>query len=791
MGRTGGLKSALAARVGRRARAAPAPPEHEGLRLVTAGRTAEAAEDLPLHHLQRLFALSLDLLIVVDRTGCIQSVSPSWQSVLGYRPEHLLGTAVADLVHPDDEQATRSARAAIARGEGVAQHENRYRHADGHYVWLRWTAAFDEDEGLVFGSARDVSAEREALAEADKAMQRMLDAQRVARVGSWEVDHVTGARFYTPEIYTIQALDPEADPWDVDALMASTVPEDHEAIRAGREQLAAHGAASFECRLREPADRVIRVILETVVEDGTPVLTRGTTQDITAMRENERRLAAAERVAGIGSFQWRVSDGQVTWSDGTYRLFHRDRSLPPLEQRDLEALALPEEVESSRRVLERFAQDGRPWELEFSTPDPRPDRSSRCRFKVRGEAFRVGDETFVRGTIQDVTRERRVARQQEELARLGQLALAGTDLKQLFYEICQVTVELLGTDVASVLALQDDGSLAVAAGYGFETERSGVVIDAGEDSVVSRALDADEAVVVRDWLEETRLPYFEALRAGGVRRTAVLPIRGAERAFGVLITHGRSPDQTDPAQDTAFLDALASFMATAIARQRHETEIASLAALRGRLVAENLSAEERERQRISEQLHDGALQDLLAARQDLVEAAAPGEPGMRDEMLGYARGGVERAVKLLREVVHVLHPVVLQHGGLEAAMQAATDQAARQGSFEAEVSVDPAAVGVRDQLVMSLARELLTNIAKHAEAVRVSVSLRREDDVLVLEVADDGRGLDATAVAAAPMNGHIGLASLVQRAEAVGGTLELQPGPDGRGTTALARLPLA
>jgi two-component system NarL family sensor kinase len=123
-------------------------------------------------------------------------------------------------------------------------------------------------------------------------------------------------------------------------------------------------------------------------------------------------------------------------------------------------------------------------------------------------------------------------------------------------------------------------------------------------------------------------------------------------------------------------------------------------------------------------------------------------------------------------------------------MRAAADQAARQGAFRAEVTVDPAAAGVRDELVLSLARELLNNAAKHAQADVVQVTVALRDDDLLLQVSDDGRGLDADAIAAAPMNGHIGLASLTQRVEAVGGTVDLHGSTGGRGTTVLARLPI-
>jgi two-component system NarL family sensor kinase len=164
-------------------------------------------------------------------------------------------------------------------------------------------------------------------------------------------------------------------------------------------------------------------------------------------------------------------------------------------------------------------------------------------------------------------------------------------------------------------------------------------------------------------------------------------------------------------------------------------------------------------------------------------------------MLTYAREGVERAVRRLRDAVHALHPIVLQHGGLEAAVQAAADQAARQGGFAAEVEVDPDAAGLRDELVLSLARELLTNAAKHADADSVRVAVRRVNGSVELEVADDGRGLDAAAVAAAPLQGHIGLASLIQRVEAVGGAVDLRAneaagGDRGHGTTVRARLPI-
>jgi PAS domain S-box-containing protein len=747
--------------------------------------------EIDARHARQLFWVSLDLLIVVDADGRIVNVNPSWQRVLGHRPEAMVGRLIYEFQHPDDVRRTRTEVALISAGRASTSYENRYRRADGDYVWLRWSSAVDPADGFVYGAARDITEERRALREAQAAIRRMEDAQHVAHVGSWEWNLRTGERHYSREMFLIQGQDPdEEEPWGMDQVLERTDPAHQQRLLDARARMYAEpGPVRVEYRQLWPSERWLATSMEALRdEQGEPYLLRGTTQDVTQLRINERRLAEAERLADIGSFEWRVSDGTVVWSEGTYRLFGRDPKLSPLSGDDIIPLALPGEVASWQDVQELTAT-GEPWGLEFSIP--RPDGPGRRVISVRGEAYESGDDTFVRGTMQDVTAQRRIVEQQEAIARLGQLALGSNDLKMLFDEVCRVALDLLDVDIAHVLALQGDGSFAYASMLGLGDVQRGTAIPAGQDSIGRTALESPEAILVEDWLDDSSHPYSDYLRGMGIRSTATIAVRGDPQPFGIIALHSLTPGVAGAALNSAFLSALASFLATAIERLRHEAEIAALATLRGRLVAENLEAEERVRQRISEQLHDGALQDLLAARQDLVEAGTTADDARtRDEMLGYAREGVERAVKLLREAVHALHPVVLQHGGLEAAMQAAADQAARQGSFRAEVAVDPTAAGLRDELVLSVARELLNNAAKHAQAGVVQVTVARQDGVVLLQVADDGRGLDPDAVAAAPMNGHIGLASLTQRVEAVGGTLDLRGEPDGGGTTVVARLPI-
>jgi two-component system NarL family sensor kinase len=206
-----------------------------------------------------------------------------------------------------------------------------------------------------------------------------------------------------------------------------------------------------------------------------------------------------------------------------------------------------------------------------------------------------------------------------------------------------------------------------------------------------------------------------------------------------------------------------------------------LATSRGRLVAQALDAEDRARRRLAEALHDEALQSLLAARQ-LLDAGDP-------ESAALAREGLEDGVTQIRRAVFDLHPYLLEQAGLRAALQAVAERAGRRAQFEVTVEVDPEVDGLADQLLFSVGRELLANCAKHSAATSVRVEVRRSEGGVELIVADDGRGIEPAAVAAAQGNGHIGLASIVERAEAVGGTLVVERGRAG-GTVARMWLPL-
>ncbi len=220
--------------------------------------------------------------------------------------------------------------------------------------------------------------------------------------------------------------------------------------------------------------------------------------------------------------------------------------------------------------------------------------------------------------------------------------------------------------------------------------------------------------------------------------------------------------------------------------RERDAALAQEAALERRasqLAGEVADAEERERRRLADGLHDDVLQSLLATRLEL-SSASGGEAAR-----ARAVEALDRALDQLREAVFEFHPVTLATGGLELALEATVARQARRASLEHAVTVDARAVGFHDQLILGVARELVANAAKHARADSVSVTVTRRGDEVLVEVRDDGTGMDAGRLSAALADGHVGLASCRTRVEALGGRLDVSTGADGTSVRAVLPSP--
>ena len=293
---------------------------------------------------------------------------------------------------------------------------------------------------------------------------------------------------------------------------------------------------------------------------------------------------------------------------------------------------------------------------------------------------------------------------------------------------------------------------------------------------------------------QARLAYFLVPVAVAFRfRPSVTAVAGAGSIAAYLGQAFAHPSASEP-EATRFVLVQAGYLAwvsaaavllSAVLRRRTD-RVVELASERERLMAEAVSAEERERQALAEALHDTAIQNLLSARHELQEV----EDALASPALGRADAALADTIARLREAVFELHPYILEAAGLEAALTTVAERAARSGRFQVRLETRSIGRSPHERLLLSAARELLTNVARHADARHVLLSLAEEDGYIVVSIQDDGRGFEEAAVADRVAQGHIGLASHRARLEHVGGTLLVEPAP-ARGTRAEIRVPRA
>jgi two-component system NarL family sensor kinase len=202
---------------------------------------------------------------------------------------------------------------------------------------------------------------------------------------------------------------------------------------------------------------------------------------------------------------------------------------------------------------------------------------------------------------------------------------------------------------------------------------------------------------------------------------------------------------------------------------RAATRVAALLDMRRTLVAEAMRADERHSRVLSEQLHDGPLQDLLAARLELDEV----RERHSDPALDAAYQAVQDTATRLRSTVTALHPHVLTEVGLTAAVRELIRDYEHRGNFAIEADLEDVGRPRSQSLLYRAARELLANARKHARASTVRVRLARAADAITLSVVDDGSGFDPAILRRCVAEGHIGLASLAVRVDAMGGSMKL------------------
>jgi PAS domain S-box-containing protein len=197
-----------------------------------------------------------------------------------------------------------------------------------------------------------------------------------------------------------------------------------------------------------------------------------------------------------------------------------------------------------------------------------------------------------------------------------------------------------------------------------------------------------------------------------------------------------------------------------------------------RLLTHLVRAKEEERNRVASDIHDDSVQLMTAVAIDLERLARKTADTELSESLGRVENRVRDSVQRLRKMVFELRPPALDDEGLAPALRLYLEEFSIDTGIEYELrnELEGEPINPTRVVLFRIAQEALTNIRKHSNATKVSVTLQRRDSGVSMVLSDDGAGFDVTSDELTNP-GHIGLAEMRERAEMGGGTFHIESAP--------------
>jgi signal transduction histidine kinase len=389
---------------------------------------------------------------------------------------------------------------------------------------------------------------------------------------------------------------------------------------------------------------------------------------------------------------------------------------------------------------------------------------------------------------------RRAARARASLTDIAGSILRERDVLQVMSALASearelVSARLVGIGVAEELT--QTIRFPVAVGDGAEELRdrqaplddviSGAVLRAGESMRLDRA--------DGEWRGAGLRPIVPC------RSQLIVPVVAGDETLAVILAVDSARDEgafNEDDQDLLLALAPLGAIAFQTARAFRRSEAAAQlrrteaeAVLRQDALRRVIEAQERERRRIAQDLHDNTAGALASIRLSVKRMERDAPPDLA-ERLGEASRDISAAIEDLRDLIADLRPKVLDDYGLEPAVERLAHTVGRRTGLSVQFAPSGALGEVPDELATAtyrIVQEALVNVARHAGARTVEISASAASGTLLVTVADDGVGVDAGA------GNGFGLAGMQERASLVGGRVDVEPRAGG-GTLVRFEAPL-
>lgn len=523
--------------------------------------------------------------------------------------------------------------------------------------------------------------------------------------------------------------------------------------------------------------------------------------------QSEKKFRALFEQSALGSAVINLTTGTVDEvNDGLVRMLGQSRrQLAGSNYSDLLGEMSREEADHWLSHVRRHGQGTLKAALRTSTGERLVALQS-CR------ALRLGDNEMMVSYFIDVTAKERAEEQTRlqlqrvtALSELSQAMMTSLASEDILAVLLEKMKDVLPVDAFHVALREREGG-AFRVAYARRRRAPGQAFIRPEDNHPEIELHNEPLLQVLDgqrallWSSQRPVVLeatdpFAAPHPQVLVTACYLAVVQRGELIGVVCVQTARPRSYD-ASHLETLQTMVAQAAMALGNARSFEAIREQEESLRQLSAQTMTAQERERGRISRELHDGIGQQLTAMKYMLETMRKTAQTGTGDrlmEAIGEARELATQIIQDLRNISLDLRPTMLDDLGLKPTLDWFVRQYQYRCGIEVSFTCNDDLASVSPETATSayrIVQEALGNVAKHSNANGVTVDLNVEDEVLHMTICDDGKGFDLTMLAHKQSSqGCSGVLNMKERAHFLGGNFNLETAP-GKGTKLVLSIPI-
>ncbi|PRY90694.1 PAS domain S-box protein [Mongoliibacter ruber] len=412
-------------------------------------------------NLKHLYKAIPDILCIADFYGRFLKINPAGCELLGYKEKEILFHTFEDFVHPEDKHVSTREVKKLETGANTFQFENRYITKDGKIIWLSWSCNSSVQEGLIYASAKDITA---------MVQLRELNTQAgtLAKIGSWEIDLEKNTVFWSKIVHQLHETDPNTFTPDIQAGINFYREDCRALVQNSIEKSTSTGKGfDFEAVIitKKLKERWVRAIGNVEIFKGKTKRIYGSFQDITDRKESELRLQSfANNLPGV-AFQYYIypngSDDLKYVTNGAEKVWGFDEE-SVMEENSLvwKQVELGGELDFVKKSIMKSVETKSEWKAQWRYIMPNNELRIHAGY---GTPTILPDKSIVfNSLILDITQEYRseeLLEQASEMAKIGswELNLADQTNDRMYWS--PMTREILEVD--------DDYNPSLTGGFEF------------------------------------------------------------------------------------------------------------------------------------------------------------------------------------------------------------------------------------------------------------------------------------------------------------------------------------